>query len=93
MPMTAMVVVTFPHIDDAQRALFDQHMDEQDWIKVPKLENAWAGNFPNAQDDISEQLTQVAVDVVTAAARQAKVSRFDAAVQVSHRFPAIFSGP
>jgi hypothetical protein len=36
---------------------------------------------------------QVAVDVVTMAARTCKIARFDAAVHVGPGIPALFSGP
>lgn len=93
MALTAMVVVAFSELDEAQRELFDAHMDSQDWLKVPKVTNAWAGNFPNAGPELGERLAQMAVDVVTQAARHAKLKRFDAAVHLGPGIPSLFSGP
>jgi hypothetical protein len=93
MAMTAMVAVNLHEASADQREAFDTQMDGQDWLKVPKLETTYAANFPNAKDDAVQQLTQIAVDVVTMAARNLKIARFDAAVHVGKGIPALFNGP
>lgn len=94
MAMTAMVAVNLHDADADQRDAFDTHMDSQDWLKVPKLSSTYAANFPNANgDDAIQALAQVAVDIVTMAARSCKIARFDAAVHVGKGIPALFSGP
>jgi len=93
MAMTAMVAVNVHDATPEQREAFDTHMDGQDWLKVPKLEMTYAANFPNAKDEAVQQLTQVAVDVVTMAARTCKIARFDAAVHIGKGIPALFNGP
>ena len=93
MAMTAMVAVNLHDASAEQLETFDTQMDGQDWLKVPKLVSTYAANFPNAKEDAVAQLAQVAVDVVTAAARTASIARFDAAVHVGKGIPALFNGP
>jgi hypothetical protein len=93
MGMTAMVAVNLGDADAEQRDAFDTQMDSQDWLKVPKLQSTYAANFPNAAEGSEQALAQVAVDVVTMAARGSKITRFDAAVHVGKGIPSLFSGP
>jgi hypothetical protein len=93
MAMTAMVAVNLHDASVEQRDAFDTQMDGQDWLKVPNLASTYAANFPNAKEDAVAQLTQIAVDVVTMAARSVTVARFDAAVHVGKGIPALFNGP
>jgi hypothetical protein len=93
MAMTAMVAVNLYDASVEQREAFDTQMDGQDWLKVPKLASTYAANFPNAKEDAVQQLSQIAVDVVTMAARQCAIARFDAAVHVGKGIPALFNGP
>lgn len=91
--MTAMVAVNLGDANAEQRDNFDTQMDAQDWLKVPKLQSTYAANFPNADENAVQALAQVAVDIVTMAARGAKIERFDAAVHVGKGIPSLFSGP
>jgi hypothetical protein len=91
--MTAMVAVNLGDANVEQRDAFDTHMDSQDWLKVPNMLSTYAANFPNAPDEGVQALAQVAVDVVTMAARACKIARFDAAVHVGKGIPSLFSGP
>lgn len=93
MALTAMVAVNLGDATPEQRDTFDTHMDSQDWLKVPRLSSTYAANFPNATDDAVQQLTQIAVDVVTMSARNSKIARFDAAVHVGKGIPSLFAGP
>jgi hypothetical protein len=96
MSMTALVAVSLHGVSAEQKSKLAAFLDGRDWIAVPKVEGAWAGNFPEADPSEAQAHTAIcehAATVIREAAQSCGLAQLDAVIQVGPAVPTLFSAP